>query len=59
MKVIKNDLQVQDKVNYILDRYIRFPYKYRSRVGYDCLIQNVILKDIINIMYPTITDLDI
>ena len=43
----------------MLDRYIRLPYNYQSETGYDTLIQNVILKEVINIMGTTITDLDI
>ena len=43
----------------MLDRYNRLPYKYQSKIGYDALIQNVILKELINIMGTTITDLDI
>ena len=43
----------------MLDRCNRLPYNYRSKIGYDCLIQNVILKELINIMGATITDLDI
>ena len=43
----------------MLDRYIRLPYNYQSKIGYDCLIRNVILKELINIMGTTITDLDI
>ena len=43
----------------MLDRYLRLPYNYRSTIGYDCLIQNCILKELINIMGTTITDLDI
>ena len=38
---------------------MRLPYKYQSKIGYDCLIQNIILKVLINIMAGTITDLDI
>ena len=38
-------------MNGMLDRYMRLPYNYRSKIGYDCLIQNVILKELI-------TDLD-
>ena len=38
---------------------MRLPYNYRSKIGYDCLIQNVILKELINIMGTVITDLDI
>ena len=43
----------------MLDRYMRLPYKYRSKIGYDCLIQNVILEELINIMGKTIIDSDI
>ena len=43
----------------MLYRYNRLPYNYQSKIGYDTLIQNVILKEVINIMGTTITDLDI
>ena len=43
----------------MLDRYNRLPYKFQSRLGYDSLIQNVIFKELINIIGITITDLDI
>ena len=43
----------------MLDRYNRLPYIYQSKTGYDTLIQNVSLKELINIMGTTITDLDI
>ena len=43
----------------MLDRYNRLPYKYQSKISYDTLIQNVILKELINIMGMTITFLDI
>ena len=59
INVIKRDLKVQTKINDMLDRYNRLPYKYQSKIGYDTLIQNVILKELINIMSTTITDLDI
>ena len=38
---------------------MRLPFKYQSEIGYDCLIQNIIPKELINIMGTTITDLDI
>ena len=41
------------------DRYKRLPLKYQSKIGYDTLIQIVILKELINIMSSTITDLDV
>ena len=40
----------------MLDRYMSLPYNYRSTIGYDTLIQNVILKELINIVGTTITD---
>ena len=43
----------------MLDRYMRLTYNYQSKISYDTLIQNVILKDMINIIGGTITDLDI
>ena len=38
---------------------MRLLYKYQSKKGYDTLIQNFILRELINIMGTTITDLDI
>ena len=43
----------------MLDRYIRLPYIYQSKIGHDTLIQNVILKELITIMGTSIKDLDI
>ena len=43
----------------MLDRYMSLPYDFRSRIGYNSLIQNVILQVIINIMSTMIIDLDI
>ena len=43
----------------MLDRYIRLPPNYQSKIEYDTLIQNVLLKKLIKIMGSTITDLDI
>ena len=42
----------------MLDRYMRLPYSYRSKIGHDTLIQNDILKELIKIKILTITDLD-
>ena len=38
---------------------MRLPYNYQSKIGYDCLIQNVIPKELINILGTTIIDLDL
>ena len=43
----------------MFDRYMSLPYDFQLRIGYNSLIQNVILKEVINIMALIITDLDI
>ena len=59
INVIRKHPKVRIKLSDMLDRYNRLPYNYQSKVGYDTLIQNVILEELINIMGMTITDLDI
>ena len=59
IKVIKKYLKVRNKINVMLDRYTSLPYNYQSKISYDTLIQNVILKELNNIMARTTTDLDI
>ena len=58
INVIKKDPKVQTKNN-MLDRYNKLTYKNQLKIGYDTLIQNVIFKELINIMSTTITDLGI
>ena len=43
----------------MLDRYTCLPYDFQSKVGYNSLIENVILKELINKMGTIITDLDV
>ena len=59
IKVIKKDPRVQNNINIMLDRYMSLPYDFQSRIGYNSLIQIVILKELKNIMSLIITDLDI
>ena len=59
VSVIKKDPKVRIKIKDTLNRYMRLPYKYQSKIGYNCLIKNIILKELKNIMDATITDLDI
>ena len=59
LKVNKKDPQIRNKINNMLDRYIRIPYNYESKTGYDTLIQNVVLEELIEIMGTTIADIDI
>ena len=56
VNVIKKDPQVRIKKNIVLDRYNRLPSNYQSKIGYDSLLQNVILNELITIMGTTITD---
>ena len=51
INVIKKDPFVCMKINIMLDRYNRLTYDYKIEVVYDNLIQNIILKELINIMY--------
>ena len=43
----------------MLDRYMSLPYDFQSKIGYNSLIQNVILKEIFIIMGTILTALDI
>ena len=43
----------------MLDWYNILIYTYQSKIGYDSLIQNVILQELINIMGTKITGLDV
>ena len=56
--VIRKYSKVRIKINDLLDRYNRLPYNYQSKIVYDASIQNVILKELINTICTTITDLD-
>ena len=59
INVIKKDPFVCMKINNMLDRYNRLTYDHKIEIVYDNLIQNVILKELNNIMSIMITDLDI
>ena len=58
INVIKKDLFVCMKINNMLDRYNRLNYDHKIEIVYDNLIQNIILKELINIMSIMISDLD-
>ena len=42
--VIRKDPKVRMKINNMLIRYIKLPFNYQSKSGYDRLIQNIIPK---------------
>ena len=46
------------KKNNMLDRYNRLTYDHKIEIAYDNLIQNIILKELKNIMSIMIRDLD-
>ena len=58
INVIKKDHFVCNKINNMLDRYNKLIYDYKIEIACDNLIQNVILKELINIMSVMIRDLD-
>ena len=59
INVIKKDPFVCMKINNMLDRYNRLTYDRKIEIAYDNLIQNIILKELFNIMSVMIRDLDI
>ena len=59
VNVIRKNPKVRVKINDTLNRYMRLPYKYQSKIGYDTLIRDIILRELFNIMGTTISDLDI
>ena len=59
VNVIEKDSKVFEKITDSLDRYMILPLEYQSKIGSDCLIQNIFLKELNNIMGTTIIDLDI
>ena len=58
INVIKKDPFVCMKINNMLDRYNRLTYDYKIEIVYDNLIQNIILRELFNIMSVLIRDLD-
>ena len=42
----------------MLDRYNRLTYDHKTEIVYDNWIQNIILKELVNIMSIMISDLD-
>ena len=59
IKAIKKDPKIRNNINIMLDRYLSLPYEFQSKIGYNSLIQNVILKELINMLCVMIVDLDI
>ena len=56
---IKRDQQVKIKIKDFTDKYCRLRYNYQSKIGYDTLIQNVILKEVTKFMSVIFVDIDI
>ena len=58
VNVIKKYPFVCFKINIMLNRYNRLTYDRKIEIVYDTLIQNIILKELINIMSIMISDID-
>ena len=58
INVIKKDPFLCIKINNMLDRYNKLSYDRKNEIVYDNLIQNFILKELINIMSIMISDSD-
>ena len=59
IKAIKKDPKICNNINIMLVRYMSLPYEFKSKIGYNSLIQNVILKELINMLCLIIVDLDL
>ena len=59
VNVIKKDPFVCMKIKNMLDRYNRLTYDRKIEIVYDNLIQNIILKELLNIRSILISDLGI
>ena len=59
LNVIEKNPKIQIDIREILDQNIKLPLNYQSKIGYDTLIQNFILEEIINLMGITIVDIHI
>ena len=59
INVFKRDPKLQITKRNILDKCNNLPLNCQSKIGYDSLIQNVILKKMINLMITIIVDIDI
>ena len=55
--MIKKDPFICMKINNMLDRYNRLNYDHKIEIVHDNLIQNIILKELINIMSIIMSDL--
>ena len=58
INVTKKDPLVCMKINNMLDRYNRLTNDHKKEIVYDNLIQNNILKELVNIMSIMISDSD-
>ena len=58
IKAIKKDPKICKNINIMLNRYMSLPYEFQSKIGYNSLIQNIILKELINVLSVLIIDLD-
>ena len=57
--VVERDPQIQVEIKDILDKYNKFSLIYHSKVGYENLIQKVILEELKHLMSIKILDIDI
>ena len=57
INVFKKNSKVRIKIYDMLDRYSTLPYNFKLKIGCDSLLQNVILRELINMLGTVITDL--
>ena len=59
INICKRDPKIQITIKDMLDKNNRLPYNCQPKMGFDTLIQNVILKKVVFLLGTTIVDIDI
>ena len=59
INVIKKDPKVRIKIFDMLDSYNTLPYNFNLKISCDSLLQNVIFRELINVLGTVIMDLNI
>ena len=57
INVSKKDPQVQKEIKGMLEKYEKLSLNFQSKIGYDTLIQNAILKEIKILLAATLLDI--
>ena len=57
-EIIQKDANIQNEISQTIDKYNKESFSTRSQIGQNALIQSKVIKQAINIMGETISDMD-